>query len=325
MHKLLIITTGCMAALASGQRLQASAVNFQDPNDWAVGDSGSTFQEWDARPLEFLGDPNAFIFSTRSTSPSAMTASPALTDDPNLSVLSPGFVGSSGGYYSFSGDYGVYADILNHGGIAGTGGLYDASFGTRVIVQTAATVNEDPNVGGPASIFAETLELVDPNGASLQGGGNSDALHILEVSDPNLLVDSPFGLVHQQEYFFEFWLPGFTGDFRVQTGSIVHSSFQHLRVDTLIVQAGLDADFNGDQRVDGIDLLMWQNDPTSSGGSAGLTAWETQYGETSGLAQAQTLVPEPSTLMLVMLGLLAIGRPSRRTDSYHEPLQEKRP
>ena len=286
----------------SGQAAEGSAVNFQDPNDWSVGDPGSSFQEWDADPIDFLGDPDVFLFSTSNTPPSAMNTNPPLCDDPNLGVNSPGFVSSSGGYYSFNGNYSLYAEILNHGGMSGSGGPYNSSHGTRVIVQTAATINEDPNEGGPAGIFAETLELVHLDGSPLIGGENSSAYSITEISDPNLLVDSPFGLVHQQELVFEFWLTSYTGDFRIQTDSIIHSSFQHLRVDTLIVGSSIDADFNGDHSIDGLDLLQWQIDPNTYGGAAGLTAWEVQYGETSSSLSALQAVPEPSALALLFVG-----------------------
>ncbi len=281
---------------------EGSAVNFQDPNDWSVGDPDSTFQEWNSDPIDFLGDPDVFMFSTRSTAPSSSNMNPALSADPNLGVNSPGFVGSSGGYYAFNGNYRVYADILNHGGSAGSGQSYAPTDGTRVIVQVAATLNEDPNDGGPASVFPDSLELVQLDGRPLEGGEISDSLYISEVSDPNLLVDGPFGLVQQQEFIAEFWLPGFTGDFRFQTDSIVHSSFQHLRIDTLIVSAGINADFNGDMSVDGLDFLTWQVDSNSHGSE--LLAWEAQYGSTPPHTQSLHAVPEPYSLTLLVAGLV---------------------
>lgn len=305
-----------------GQRANGTAVNFQDPNDWSVGDPESTFQEWDADPIDFLGDPEVFTFSTRSTPPSASIANPSISADPNLGVNSPGFVGSSGGYYAFDGNYGVFAEILNHGGAAGSGGPYSSNHGTRVIVQTAATVNEDPNDGGPASIFSDSLEIVQLDGSPLLGGENSDALSMTEVSDPNVLVDSPFGLVHQQEFIYEFWLPGYAGDFRIQTNTILHASFQHLRVDTLIVESGVDADFNGDMSVDGLDLLAWQIDPNSHGGVAGLAAWESQYGNCGGNSQAQHAVPEPTSVLLLVLGLLGSANMGNRSNDKQIRSQE---
>ena len=137
-----------------------------------------------------------------------------------MNVASPGFASSSGGYYSFSDNYSVSANVFNHGGFSGGGGPYGLSYGTRVLVQTAATVNEDTEKGGPASIFADSLQLVQHNGTFIASGDNASLLRLTDVSSEDL-VPSPFGLVNQQELIYEFWLPGYTGDIRVEFNLLI--------------------------------------------------------------------------------------------------------
>jgi hypothetical protein len=174
-----------------------------------------------------------------------------------------------------------------------------------VFVQTAATTNDDPNAGGPASVFAETLELVRQDGSPITGGDNDSVLAITQVSLEDVLTS--FGIVPQQELVFEFWLPGYTDDFRVQFDSIVHSSFQHLRVDTLIVAPELDADFDGSGTVDGLDFLQWQRDPEAYGGGERLALWEQEYGSGDGLFDL-TGVPEPASIGLLIVGLWGLDK-----------------
>ena len=71
----------------------------------------------------------------------------------------------------------------------------------------------------------------------------------------------------------------------------------------------LPGDFNMDGTVDGLDFLEWQR---TGGTPAGLTAWQTNYGMTSPLAAASTAVPEPTSVMLLLLGLTVMGRRSCR-------------
>ena len=300
--KILVHAIAALVLLSGTQRVFATAVNFQEPSDWNVGDPDSTFQEWEADPEDFPGDPDFFFFIPTGTAPSSSSANPAISSDSMLGAVPPGNTSSSGGFYSFNGDYGTFADVLNHGGASGSGGPYNSNHGTRVIVQVAASMNTDPNAGGPASIFADTLELVAPGGGALVGGDNLSALSITDVTDPNFIIPNPFlgGTAVVQELVFEFWLPSYTGDFRVQSDSIVHSSFQHLRVDTLIVEQGPDADFDADGLTDGLDFLVWQADPNSFGNGDGLADWENSYGQTALIG----LVPEPGAISISIAGLI---------------------
>lgn len=279
-------------------QLFALAINFQEPVDWSVGDLNSTYQKWEASEVPFK--PRGM-----GTPPFEVNANPTISAAPEMDVLSPGNRASSGGFYSFGGDFGFFADIYNHGGTFGAGGPYGSGYGTRVIVQTASTFNDDPNEGGPGGIKTDTMEIVQLDGSAITGGDNASAIQALEISDPNALFDSEFGLVQVEEYLFEFWLPGYTGDFRVQADLTIHVSFQDLRVDSLIVEDVFDADFNENGFVEGGDFLTWQRDPNMNGGAAGLVAWEDQYLNPS-LSTTVSTIPEPASALLLLAGTLGI-------------------
>lgn len=86
---------------------------------------------------------------------------------------------------------------------------------------------------------------------------------------------------------------------------------------TLSVVAGVpmdNANFDGDDDVDGDDFLIWQRNFNSAGGltqgdangsgfvdSADLAIWEDQYGMTGLLTAVSTTVPEPNTALLLLL------------------------
>ena len=287
----------------------AGAFNFQAPTDWTVGAAGSTYQEWEAS--------EATPFASVNSLPTASNVSPAITSLAKMSVQSPGFVASSGGYYSFSDSvptYRIFANVYNHAGSFGTGEPYASSHGTRVIVQTAATMNPDY----AASVFPDSVELVKLDGSAIAGGANADLLSSSQLFLGE--VETSFGLADQQELCFEFFLPAYSADFRVRFTSSVHSSFQELRVDTMLVEEenAVPGDFNGDGDVDADDLNDWQTSYSSSaagdadgdGDTDGrdFLIWQRNY--TGPQAIAAFSVPEPTSLLVVIFGII-MGSPSR--------------
>jgi len=258
------LAAGAFACAAGrGVAFAGDATSFVNPGSWTTGVVNSTYQEWDV-----------FTASTGNTPDVGSSVDPTISSSPTLSVNSPGFKSGSDNFYAFAGDYSAQADIYNHGGSSGSGS-YGSTFGTHVIVQTSATMNFDTTAGGPASVFQDSLEIVKHDGTAISGGANADALQIAEIFTGT--VSSSFGNVTQQELIFEFWLAGYADDFRVQWDEIVHSQFNQLRVDSLIVEE-------------------------AAGGGTPL---------------ALTPVPEPSTMVLTGiaaagLGLIAIRRRRKR-------------
>ena len=313
-----VVAALLLGSFLAAQDASAIATNFQEPAFWNVGDPQSTYQEWDAGEAAFL---------LGGAAPYAENASPNLTSSSTLGATNTSAAGS-GGYYTPSNDYEVHANIVNHGGSSGSGASYASNFGTRVMVQTGATLN------GDLGVYTDSVQVVQPDGSPIAGGDNADALYIADVSTDFLFLFS-FGLVPLQEQIFEFWLPGYTDDFRIEFDSVVHSSFQQLRVDTLIMDEVENANFNGDSSINGDDFLVWQRGHGSDGlditfgtdrvvtnieylaladGDANLdysvdgddlNIWRNQYGSTVVSSTTMT-IPEPSGLVIANAGLLLI-------------------
>lgn len=77
---------------------------------------------------------------------------------------------------------------------------------------------------------------------------------------------------------------------------------------------GIPGDFDGDGDVDGDDFLLWQ-----LGGSpiplsqSDLGDWEANYGTVAPLSAISTAVPEPSSVLLVLIGVLCLKGTSRHS------------
>ena len=87
-------------------------------------------------------------------------------------------------------------------------------------------------------MISGALEIVDLGGAALPGGANSSALVDAAVVAAGPVI-STFGTVNLQVLLWEFFLPGYTGDFRVQWTEIDDSSLDQLRVDSFIAASAL--------------------------------------------------------------------------------------
>ena len=290
----------------------ATAYNFQEPTDWAVGDAGSTYNYWEATiSVPFLAS---------NSPPTGANINPAINAIAGLNVRSPGFVASSGSYYSFTGDFEIFADIYNHGGSAATTSDYQSGYGTRVIFQTAATTNVDLDF----SIYSDSVEFLNLDNTPFPETRAPELVGITEIFRQDG-VETPFGPAEQQELLSEYYLPEFSGDFRIQFTDAKHSSFQNFRVDTLLVAetSPIPGDFNDDGFVDSDDLAIWQANYGNTMDGMDFLTWQRNYTGTSSaqIAGSSTrsgelqTVPEPTSLLVVIFGIISgLGfRPLRVT------------
>jgi hypothetical protein len=86
------------------------------------------------------------------------------------------------------------------------------------------------------------------------------------------------------------------------------SNFGGTRLDGFALS--LAGDYDGNNRVDAADYVMWRNDPASFGSGGGYDAWRSNFGASipagSGSVTA-AVVPEPGTIGFAMIGLLLGG------------------
>lgn len=74
-------------------------------------------------------------------------------------------------------------------------------------------------------------------------------------------------------------------------------------------------DFDGDGDVDGTDFLFWQRgDTPNNGGPADLAEWQAAYNG-GALAASSSAVPEPSSVVLVVLSAVGLATGTRRRDA----------
>lgn len=222
-NNMIAMTISAVAVMVTAGQAFATATSFVDPASWSVGDTNTTYNNWDSWS------------ALAGNLPFDSAATPTITAESTLAAIDtdpfvPGGPIVSGGanFYSFSQDYGFAADIYNHGGSSGSGGL-PAGSGTHVIVQTSSTLNDSTGV------YSDTLELVDLLGNAINGGGYPSVLRHDTIFEGEII--SPMGPVTQREEIWEFFLPGYVDDFRVQADVIMHASFDQLRVDTAIGQS----------------------------------------------------------------------------------------
>ncbi|MEX2306048.1 MAG: hypothetical protein WD738_00550 [Pirellulales bacterium] len=150
---------------------------------------------------------------------------------------------------------------------------------------TAQTLDPDEiDIDTYLGWFDENGVLLDADDDS--GGGPSGWLSLLEGTVPanGMLTLAVTG----------FGDDNFAGD---------HGEFGTYELQ-LDLDAGLPGDFNGDNSVNAADYVTWRN---SGGSVAEYNTWRAHFGETggsgsTGVADSQTAVPEPASLLLCGIG-----------------------
>lgn len=159
------------------------------------------------------------------------------------------------------------------------------------------TIYDDPEFGGEE---IRTFGVKPPNGTNVgfpqfdwtgetllgvvAGGFEPVALGTHHVAD-NLIVAFPFG-----------------------NGGFDHLTADGLKLfDNAFSVPSQPGDYNGDGKVDAADYVLWRNSPGDFGGDPnGYNTWRANFGAPSGLGAASG-VPEPTALILVMVGLVLLG------------------
>ena len=76
-----------------------------------------------------------------------------------------------------------------------------------------------------------------------------------------------------------------------------------LALSSLNLISPINGDFDGDGDVDGADFLAWQRDPTIGN----LADWQAQFGTSGASTTGFAAVPEPSAVLLLLVGLASAG------------------
>jgi hypothetical protein len=181
-----------IACVVAAPAFAVDAQSFSEPANWSVGDSGSSYNEWDV-----LLSPGAGLAPDVGSNYGSST----------LSTVYPGYVSGSSNFYSHASAYSASAAIESPS-VAG-------SSGTHVIVQTAATL-------GMMGAGITSLEI-DVLGTTFSPFASTSQ---------TFTISSSYGPVSQRETHYSFMLPGGTDNFLLSWTNPQHSSFKALRVDT---------------------------------------------------------------------------------------------
>ncbi|MEM8944541.1 MAG: serine hydrolase domain-containing protein [Planctomycetota bacterium] len=214
------------------------------------------------------------FFAERISTPLGLTDTQFVTaSDSNPRV--------AGGAQSTATDFAKFMDMLLNGGI-------DRATGTRILQETSVeemltrqTTDAQPIANSPLDnsrygigVWLDQLTQVGPGVDALAGGARGF----------HSWIDASHDLVF-----------AFATDLTTIANVEVLSSTMHQVILEAIAEPG---DFNLDGQVDGADYLNWQMDERSA---VDLLSWQANYGS----SVTTFLVPEPSTGLLILGGIMA--------------------
>ena len=72
---------------------------------------------------------------------------------------------------------------------------------------------------------------------------------------------------------------------------------------------GVLATADQDGKVDAADYVLWRDNPAAHGGAGGYDTWKANFGATAGAGAGlgAGAVPEPTSLVLLLMGLASLG------------------
>ena len=212
---------------------------FVEPTLWSVGDADSTYQEWNWKTTLTGNAPDA-------VNPRGLSFSGSSYDSPGspthgahgpffnagMGVFAGSVLSASHNFYGL--DIGVAVNPPLTGGTANifNYGVSDPGEGTHVLVQTGSTLN------GLTGNVPGTLRLVDiATGLPILGGDNASATITQTNVYNGTIIDIPDQgptAVDYEELSYQFFLPNYAGNFRVEWDQAYSTSIDTLRVDTFI-------------------------------------------------------------------------------------------
>jgi hypothetical protein len=106
---------------------------------------------------------------------------------------------------------------------------------------------------------------------------------------------------------------GFIDDFRIYDYVLTPLQVENVRQQGLVGNTTAPykppGDFNGDNKIDAADYVVWRKDPMAHGGDNGYASWRANFGSSagSGASLASNAVPEPNTcLMTLFVGVVGM-------------------
>jgi hypothetical protein len=174
---------------------------------------------------------------------------------------------------------------------------------------------EDP-AGDEGGLVTPAVILSDLQITGTPGDLNGDT--VVDEMDRTLLTNAiasppvtPYELINAPQHLFDLNADDFINSLDLDT---FNTHF--------LAPVGLAGDYNGDDKVDAADYVIWRKRPGDFGGNPdGYDAWRSHYGATlpgagAGSSLAGVAVPEPGTLTLVLVGFCGAALSRRRFRSH---------
>jgi hypothetical protein len=171
------------------------------------------------------------------------------------------------------------------------------------IFNLSLTVSHIPDEGATSISF-------DPEGSSVFFGLDSGGgVRII----PGASVTLPGGSFYQLTANTNFFVPPFTPDYHGVLDFVYYSRVQKDDITwapaVRAVPGLLPGDYNRDNTADAADYVVWRKGLGTTYTQADYDVWRSHFGQTTGSGSGVTMsaaVPEPVSLIMLLVGMLAI-------------------